>query len=268
VHIVISHLPSVFVIGSPRSGTSFTARLLGSCKSVLYWEESALVIALANGEYNNSKGIDRLLKFASLARRLKPYDYPDDVFNVFHFFLNRKLQADRELLRFRSLKGVSLVKTLLTHYSKNYNLKVFVEKTPTHAFHVDNIRKHFPNSKFLHVIRHPLDVVASFKEFSRFFGSNWSAVSAADFWNRHFAAAFIKSTHSIKYDDLISNEIIAKQLIVRLGLQWTEATTRTYRKDHKNNCLNWNDRLTPLEIEIAIKHIDWQQAEKVGYFRP
>ena len=219
---------------------------------------------LAHGILSNPDGIDSFLKFVSLAIHLKPYDYPSDVFNVFHHFVVHGLGVNADIRKFSDYRDHGLISGLIDHYSTNYGIKCFVEKTPTHTFCVDLIREYFPNCKVLHVSRHPLDVVASIKEFTN--SSNWNPRAAARVWNEYFTAAGFKSDTAIKYDDLVFSEIIAKQLVSNLGLEWTEEASKLYYKKHKKNCSNWGDRLSTFELEEAASYIDWEQAGRGGYF--
>jgi hypothetical protein len=65
------------------------------------------------------------------------------------FKLNNYLQLEKNLEKY-------------LHICKKNVKYFFVEKTPSHIFHIDFVRRILPHAKFVITIRHPLDVIASF----------------------------------------------------------------------------------------------------------
>ncbi len=90
--------------------------------------------------------------------------------------------------------------------------EIFLEKTPSHALFIPEIKEVLPNARIIHLLRDPRDVVASLLAASRGWGSNWAprgAGAAVQIWVEHFtavsqAAKFLSSDEfcEITYEDL------------------------------------------------------------------
>lgn len=84
-----------------------------------------------------------------------------------------------------------------------------LEKTPSHAEHMDFIRASVPDPLFIHIVRDPADVVRSMIEASAGWGANWAPGSvevACSFWNQSVGAALASArpndTLVVHYEDL------------------------------------------------------------------
>jgi hypothetical protein len=111
--------------------------------------------------------------------------------------------------------------------------EIFLEKTPSHALFIPEIKQLLPESRIIHILRDPRDVVASLLAAGRTWGSNWApkrANIAAHIWVDHVRAAreAAKSLSrnefcEISYEDLSkSPEDSLKRLSRFLGLDWSQ----------------------------------------------
>ncbi len=157
----------VFLIGAPRSGTTWLQSLLGSSPAVVTPQETDLFstfIAPLQTWWD-----DQLARTSSehVARRTKglPAVLEDAQFTeLLATLVHRVLEAIREL---------------------DPSASVIVEKSPSHSDHVELIRKYLPDATFVHVVRDGRDVVASLQSASRGWGSYWAPGSlkrAARMW--------------------------------------------------------------------------------------
>lgn len=88
-----------------------------------------------------------------------------------------------------------------------------VEKSPTHAAHARFIQRLFPDAYFLHVIRDPRDTVASLLAAGRSWGRHWAPAHPADaagFWRRYVEKGReLRGTgaryRELRYEDLSSD---------------------------------------------------------------
>ncbi len=85
-----------------------------------------------------------------------------------------------------------------------------LEKTPGHATQMDFIRSAVPGALFVHIVRDPVDVTRSLLEASEGWGSNWAPSSiemASQLWNEQVGGALATSnpddTIAVRYEDLL-----------------------------------------------------------------
>jgi len=180
---------TVFVIGAPRSGTTWLQRLLGSHDLVVTTQETALF-----DEY--LAGWDRLWEEHS------------------HHGANDRYRGLPAVLTSQEFDAI-IRDVLVGVYSKALSLKpsasVVVDKTPGHATVVDRIAQLMPDSQFIHIIRDGRDVTASLVRAHRTWGSRWAPRridAAAEVWARHIdvarSAALPNSAYlEVRYEDLL-----------------------------------------------------------------
>lgn len=199
----------VFVVGSPRSGTTWIQRLLVSHPRIKTGTES----------------------------------------DLFDMFIGPQLRAWDELLEYSTVKGGRLVglpgymeaeafKSALTSYLRMLMKpmladlephELFVEKTPGHALWIAEVVAMLPSCRFIHIIRDPRDVVASMMAAS----GSWSnlpgdARSAVEIWMQHIKSAMHHGRRlpkrqylEIRYEDMLNDPIEGlSTLRDYLGIDW------------------------------------------------
>jgi hypothetical protein len=201
---------AIFIIGSPRSGTTWLLRLLQ--------KHTNLVIAT-------------------------PYSlgYHDDLGEESNFF-NYRIKQHK--FRTNSAKKNYIRKRYFS-ILKPHNVG-FVDKTPAHSFYSDEILECFPDAYFINILRNGLDVTASIKEYKYFrlknyapFGNsrpdNWrdeeefKKVELDDDelnqWRDHTKASLSlrklgKQYITMYYDDMVLDPVIAlEHLFEDIGLK-------------------------------------------------
>lgn len=206
----------VFVVGCPRSGTTWVQRLLSCSPQVRTGQESNLFV--------DSIGLQlrRWRRALGLQER--------GGVGLGCYFTEPELI---ELLRDFMLKLLQRMMDPLTEG------QFFVEKTPDHALYLPEILELLPASRIIHVLRDPRDVVASLLAASRTWASesSWApgrARAAAKLWMRSVNAVkrAARETPSanmleLRYEDL-HNSPLATLVRVRdfIGLEWTEPEMR------------------------------------------
>lgn len=207
----------VFVVGCPRSGTTWVQRLLASHPNVRTGQES----------------------------------------DVFDIYIGPQLQAWRRELDVTSSGrgGVGLgcyfrddeFMPILKRYALELlqpmigNLgpaDVFVEKTPSHVLYVPEIAALLPAARFVNVLRDARDTVASLLSASRSWGRTWapgSARQAAGMWVQHVEAARQAASrlgpdrfYEIRYESLhAAPERELRRLVNWLRLDWSDANLQS-----------------------------------------
>lgn len=138
--------------------------------------------------------------------------------------------------------------------------EIFIEKTPHHAFWIPEILEVFPNARFIHVLRDARDATASMLAASKTFGKNWGtthAFIAARSWVKHVSAAqeaqkqlAPSQFHEIRYENLRSNPAKElRSLTIFLKLEWSEG--ELLEAIEKNDPKNKSIRGSELRGEYA-----------------
>lgn len=153
----------IFVVGSPRSGTSILTWCLGQHPNIIPLEESGQIgdlavhlaiyyqIGAARGDYSLMSSMD--IKQA-------------EVFAAFGCAINDLILRHRvDLERARWRRSASAI-TPSDHFTPTYNAKTrWVDGTPEYSLHICGLRKLFPEALFLHIFRDVSSVVRSMLHF-------------------------------------------------------------------------------------------------------
>jgi Sulfotransferase family len=182
----------VFIVGSPRSGTSWLARLMGAHEAIAATQETEL-----------------------LNRYCQTW---------FHAW-NEQLPTDADQWsrhRHRGLPAVLTAEELDNYvlgfardvYAKVLSLKptarVVVDKNPEYSLHIDVIRRMFPDAGVIHIVRDGRDVAASMLAASRGWGRDWAPAQvrlAAQTWRACVESASAARSGrylQIGYEDLLA----------------------------------------------------------------
>ena len=169
----------VFIVGSPRSGTSLLRQMLDRhprlaiCYEtdflrLIYTEERRKVFGDLNSRSNRERLVHEYIK-------LRP---------------TQRLGVDTAQLAARLFEeGTSypaFFACVLRFYAESQGKQRSGDKTPGHAFFVETLCEWFPGAPILHIVRDPRDVVASLHRTP--FGSPSTIINART-WLRHNLAA-------------------------------------------------------------------------------
>lgn len=203
----------IFIVGSPRSGTTWLQRLLSSHPKVLTGQESDIFDAYIGPQLR------------AWHRSINPQNTGRSAVGLGCYFLEEKFL---KLLREYMLK---LLEPMIGNLQPD---EIFIEKTPSHALYIPEIMEMLPMCRIIHVLRDARDVVASLLAASKSWGTSWAprtAKSAAVMWLRHVQAVqksanrlTKKCFYEIRYEDLHSRSFeIMNDLTNRfINLDWSE----------------------------------------------
>jgi hypothetical protein len=178
----------VFIVGCPRSGTSWLQLLLAQHPKIATTQETHLFneyLAHLGRAWERNKWLGQDIGMTRL--------FSDDDFY--------RLCGDFAL--------TALEKIADTHPSA----AVILEKTPDHVRHAPLILRLLPEVWFLHMIRDPRSVVSSLAAASRSWASHWASSSVIDnalLWRSDVTlgrqiARLTRRYHEVRYEDLASD---------------------------------------------------------------
>ena len=192
--------PPIFVVGVPRSGTTLLAAMMGAHPRLVCGPETHFFNRLTRAK---ARGLCRRADWPNGAiDYLFSYQYVADWMPA-NFALTRE-EITEELAR-REPSIPSALSGMLDLYMRRQGKQRWVEKTPDHLRTVAQIRRYYPDSPIIRIVRDPRDVARSLMRV--FWGPN-TLVGALAFW-RNFdepSAPFFDADpkcHTLRYEDLV-----------------------------------------------------------------
>ncbi len=203
---------TVFIVGSPRSGTTWLQRLLASHSRVKTGQESHLFSQYLAPQLRQWR--------RSLARTADPEFQGRSGLGLGGYL------SEDEFLRVLRVYVVAMQRAAGVERGD-----LFLEKSPSHARVMPEIRAVLPESRFVHLVRDPRDVVASLVAASQGWGSKWApsdVTEAARVWVSHVEAVREAAADlppgaftQVRYEDLAADTPGALQTLCGfLGLEW------------------------------------------------
>jgi hypothetical protein len=144
--------------------------------------------------------------------------------------------------------------------------ELFLDKTPSNTLYLAEISELLPESRFIHLVRDPRDVVASLLDASRTWGAGWApgkSRAAVKIWVNAVKSAN-QATHNISPDQflevryerlLASTEDTLLEIAEFLDLEWDRASIKTIVDNNKAEIVKAGGGTPiPLYGEVA-KHL-------------
>jgi hypothetical protein len=165
----------VFVVGSPRSGTTWLQTLLGAHPSVVTPQETdvfSTLVAPIQAGWDRQRDLAR--GAGDEERRAKG--------------LPTLLRDDE----FHALVSAMVARVVAAMAALDPAASVVVEKSPSHSRHTDLIAAYLPDATFVHIVRDGRDVASSLRAAAKGWGRTWAPSElkrAATLWRETVTGA-------------------------------------------------------------------------------
>ncbi len=217
----------IFIIGSPRSGSTLLERMVSAHSKVVGGPEPHLITPLAHlGFYEN---IDKA-----------PYDHL------------RAVAAQREFVDTLPNKEEDYLTALRAYCYHLYGQQLVdagegktmvLDKTPAYALVLPFLAKVFPNAKYIVLTRHPAAIFSSFAK--SFFEDDWEAAYNFNPIIERYVPAIARFLREsdvpkvhVRYEDLVQNpEQHMTKICDLLGLEFEESMVNYGEKNSKRKGL-------------------------------
>jgi len=187
----------IFIVGSPRSGTTLLRNMLNRHARVAICRETEF----RHYVYRRRAAFGSLAKRPNRERVVQEYLALDRV---------RRTGLDlSDLARCLMEEGDSypaFFASMLRFYMRAQGKQRWGEKTPDHVFFAKTLSEWYPNAIVIHILRDPRDVVASLMDMPSFPNS---AFGNANLWLTFNRAAVRANGHPgyvlVRYEELVAN---------------------------------------------------------------
>lgn len=273
-----------FIVGAPRSGTTLLQSLIAAHSMYYSLPETSFftsILPQLGIIYNNPHA------------KLRPEDI-DAIRSNFRYMTGRSLPA---LPEESDTADVRTFFHIMLQAFNSDNKPRWVEKTTNHARSMMAIRRFFPCARFIHIIRDPVDSVASMRSIRP---TSWrdrriayvgSYRESAQLWVRCVEAALRypdpdKVLH-LHYEDLLAEpEAQLRRLFMFLGVPYEDGILETYARQaerlydsgrnpwqastsipgiRRDDRHKWRQRLSRTRVWL-IQHYTEDLARYLGYF--
>ncbi len=195
----------LFLLGSPRSGTTLLARILNAHPAVLMTNESAVFLQLNDNIVKSRRGVRAGLLYGKTYNDLWAEHLAENARRLIESYYEKICQAEgKERLRY------------------------WGEKHPHHSDCLPFLEALYPDAKYLYIVRDPRDTACSIAEmtqveFTRALG-NWRKFT--DKYEGFFQSLGADRRFCLRYEDLVANYSgLTEKILDWLGLDIAEAVS-------------------------------------------
>ena len=239
----------IFVVGSPRSGTSILTWCLGQHPNILVLPESAwmgdFAIDLAiRYQIGTARGNRSVLSAMDIEREEFFARFGQSINDL---ILNHRKDLERKRSGYAARAVPSAVPEASMTVQPGVNRKArWVDGTPEYSLHICGLRKLFPEALFIHIVRDVTSVVRSMLNFHRVAGSSLVAneQEAYDYWLRTVSSCLLaeraygpRVVFRLRYSDFVDMpEAAMRSLLDFLGESYTaECLTPLEKRINSSN---------------------------------
>lgn len=276
-------LQPVFIIGSPRSGTSLLRLIATSHSKIIIPPECGFIVWLHDkyGRWNVSDTVDREIR----------NQYLDDLYacKKFDTWELERDTLETLLLEQNPQDYASLCAAVVIAFGRKLKESPIVwgDKNNFHTDYLPLLQRIYPEARFLHIVRDGRDVACSYREVMEHRSASPYAPrlptdiqKIAEEWSsnvlgveRHLGKLPASTRRLVRYEDLVENPQLEIMSICRwLELPFEEQMLRPHEVNGKLNLepaltLNWKRRtLEPVSTDTVGRFQELLSVEEKARF--
>lgn len=247
----------LFIVGTPRSGTTLLQSLLAAHPAIISFTESHYF----SRHFRRTRFSERAFLLRSPVERLREFIAENGADPQAFEPLFSLLRGPRMALPFRTRQAVEVFFRILDTLTATAGGSVWLEKTPKHLHYIELIegtRRSPREVRFIHIVRDGRDVVASMYRAAQHWKAAYSVNTCVERWNNDLRITLRRASTTadliVFYDDLVTDpEKVMRSLLGKLEVSWdprvlTERATAAQRVTAPDEVWKAN---TTREIERA-----------------
>ncbi|MDO6539762.1 sulfotransferase [Alteromonas stellipolaris] len=258
---VIKSKDPIFIIGVPRSGTTLLTSYLVSHSDITSGPETQFFNKIAEDKN-------------ALDKALSNENWPNYAYNLMRekltlsnvSVLDLYGKSERDILDYLSNRSPSLgvmLESIVSPSSDISSSNRWLEKTPNHINHLDEIRHHFPSAKIILIHRDPRDSAASIAKLPWATKSTIANALLIEKWLSNTYSDFKESSncHTVSYEKLVlDTEQELKKVFSFLGEAYdSDILNRKNASDVTTDAEPWKK---DVHQKIDVNHISlWRDRE-------
>ena len=200
----------IFIIGSPRSGTTLLRLILNRHSRIAIPEETWYFPDLYKRLEKFFKQKDWRFEVAGYIKKCTTVHFPElDESEIFS-----------GLVDINKNEVPNILATINRLFAIKDNKPRWGDKTPGYVLHLPLLKNIFPEAKVVHIIRDGRDVVPSILKYWEVGPQTYSFIETAYYWKNHVKTGqkfgprlFGKNYMELRYEDLVSNPIEHTKII-------------------------------------------------------
>ncbi|MEP7166444.1 MAG: sulfotransferase [Candidatus Woesebacteria bacterium] len=244
---------NIFIVGSPRSGTTHLFNLLSFQRCFSYFTNfshhvwSSYNLSHLDGrKHFQSSGSEILTQDSKKLRLLTDTVIPDESEHIFNRYITSysQLRTHQYLLSEPVIKNPESLVMAASEHAQAFESPFFLSKSPFNSFRIPQLQHIFNNSAyFIHIHRNGYAASQSIATNGfKYFTESDSTDDPAIFWGRHISAIMEQSNHvqmvHIPFEDLLRQPTDALQKIFDwLGIEAPQLIVQN-RYDEDNRLPN------------------------------
>ena len=256
----------IFIVGTPRSGTTLLQRLIGS--------HSEVAVPGAETHYFNrywrQGGRDRALRGEAATRSYLGRVLAGPEVGAMNFTEAERTAMHRTLVDHDALTHGVILGTIMQSYADKHGRPRWAEKTPPHLHFVPVIAREFPSARFVCLVRDPRDVSLSWRKVPwnrsnvAYHTTRWRMSAAL---SKRFSTEYADRFMTVRYEDLTRDPAtILAAICEHLDLDFEpsmleqtnnpsvraeESSRWTHKKIDGANSMKWRARMPVAEQKLA-----------------
>lgn len=165
----------------------------------------------------------------------------------------------RRLISDDSITAAQVLDCFLSSVAAGTGSRRWGEKTPNHVFHLDSIRQDFADARFLHIVRHPMEFLRSYKfarRRSELHTHIYHPYVTSSIWRRsiksflRFREHYESQCFELRYEDLVNNP--AHELTKVCNFIGEEFDSAMLRTSSSNSSFSTKTKDTMPDWEVSI----------------